>query len=451
MIREKTRRLVALSWAFLMLILTLGLAGCNSGAISLKPGEQTIVTRIVYDRNGHDPVSGLPNAMQGGKGAKDNKVPVHITTTKDGKQYFKLSFDGYTNVNYDEHIFPGRGPDGSDIDVSETATTVIEPFEVRGEIDGEIEPIQIKIHYTYESAETGVLIDEDIMLHGTGIFQWKKYLGQLELHVQWNYVLNAPNYHGTSISQGNVETNQYYIFELPDNVVNQEGVLTSSKIATRADRDAGETGVTIPEALAIILIGGGAALAGAGAGGNGSGGGNGGASGGDDGGKKGKRSRFKMCLKKEFGDAIRYNAQPVTVYARIVEITPEGEEIDRPDLSAALEMFSGGGLKVESTAMAGNYMGALVCAESVSGGKNPDTGVLSIRFSGEGGSFQNDVSFRLVGDAYIHFPERGKELTPTTYMLYGDKGNYEVPIELCDFIMPPQEVRLELPGDQPFT
>ncbi len=213
----------------------------------------------------------------------------------------------------------------------------------------------------------------------------------------------------------------------------------NQSIDTDADDNPGETDVTIPAALAIVIIGGGAAMAGAGTGGKS----------GDDDDKK--KSRYKMCLRKDFGDAIRYDTQPVTVYARIVEITPEGEEIDRPDLSARIEMFSGGGLKVEGTAIADNYMGALVCAESVPGGQNPDSGVLSIRFSGEGGSFQNNVTFRLVGDAAIHFPERGKMLTPTTYMLYGDNGDYQVPIELIDFILPPQKVRLELPGNQPFT
>ena len=43
--------------------------------------------------------------------------------------------------------------------------------------------------------------------------------------------------------------------------------------------------------------------------------------------------------------------------------------------------------------MAGNYMGALVSAKSVPGGENPGTGVVSIRFRGEEGSFQNNVTF----------------------------------------------------------
>lgn len=213
-------------------------------------------------------------------------------------------------------------------------------------------------------------------------------------------------------------------------------------VDTKADEETGETAVMIPEALAITIIGGAAAVIGAGTGG---GSGNGKEE------DRRKKSRYKMCLRKDFGDAIRYNAPAVTVYARIVEVTPEGNKNDRPDLTASLQILTDGNIKIENTAMAGNYVGALVSAVSLGSAQKPDKGVLSICFSGEGGSFQNNVTFRLVGDAYIHFPARGKELTPTIYMLYGDNSSYEFPIELMDFTIPPEKIRFELPGDQPFT
>jgi hypothetical protein len=213
----------------------------------------------------------------------------------------------------------------------------------------------------------------------------------------------------------------------------------TGKVDTRADKDKGETDVSIPEALAIVIIGGAAAITGAGAGSD------------PDNSDKKKKNRYKMCLRKDFGDAIRYDTQPVTVYARIVEITPEGEEIDRPDLSARIEMFSGGGLKVEGTAIADNYMGALVCAESVPGGQNPDSGVLSIRFSGEGGSFQNNVTFRLVGKPRIYFPEQGHYLTMTLPMLLGDGEVYETPVILHDFLEKPTSVCLDVAEDVPLS
>jgi hypothetical protein len=215
-----------------------------------------------------------------------------------------------------------------------------------------------------------------------------------------------------------------------------------SVIDTRADKDKGETGVSIPEALAIVIIGGAAAMAGAGAGA-------GGGDGGDNNSKR--RSRYRMCLRKEFGDAIRYDTQPVTVYARIVEITPEGEEIDRPDLTSAIEIFSGGNLAVEDSSMAGNYMGALVSAKSVPGGENPGTGVVSIRFRGEEGSFQNNVTFRIIGKPYIFFPEQGRYLTMTVPMFLGDGKVYETPVTLHDFLEKPASVRLDVAEGIPLS
>ena len=99
--------------------------------------------------------------------------------------------------------------------------------------------------------------------------------------------------------------------------------------------------------------------------------------------------------------------------------------------------------------MAGNYMGALVCAESVSGGENPDSGVLSIRFSGEGGSFQNDVTFRLIGQPYLSFPEQGQYLTMTLPMLLGDGELYETPFMLHDFMEKPVTVKAEVAEGAP--
>ncbi|MGI6449206.1 MAG: hypothetical protein ACOX3R_02620 [Desulfitobacteriia bacterium] len=224
----------------------------------------------------------------------------------------------------------------------------------------------------------------------------------------------------------------------------KEASPAEATVDTKADEKAGETGVSIPEALAIAIIGGAAAMAGAGAGAGGGGG-----DGGDNNSKR--RSRYKMCLRKDFGDGIRYDTQPVTVYARIVELTPEGEEIDRPDLTSAIEIFSGGNLAVEDCSMAGNYMGALVSAKSVPGGENPGTGVVSIRFSGEEGSFQNNVTFRIIGKPYISFPEQGRYLTMTLPMLLGDGKVYETPVTLHDFLEKPTSVRLDVAEGIPLS
>lgn len=198
----------------------------------------------------------------------------------------------------------------------------------------------------------------------------------------------------------------------------------NTEIDTWADKEKGETSTSIPTALVIISIGAVTALAGAGTGGS------------DEKENNKKKSRYKMCLKKDFGDAIAYK-KPVMVYARMVEITPEGDEIDRSDLTASLEIFSKENLNVERTVMENNYMGALVSAESIFNDESSNTGVLSIKFSGEGGSFQNNVTFRLIGDAYISLPK------PNLSVLAGSGEKFTMAVEFVDFIESPTNIVIE--------
>lgn len=209
------------------------------------------------------------------------------------------------------------------------------------------------------------------------------------------------------------------------------------QVDTRADKDQGETSIPLPEALAISILGIGAAITGAGSGRSRE--------------NNGRKSRYKMCLRKDFGDAIRYDSQSVSVYARIVEITPEGDEIDRPDLTASISIFSGENLSVEGCQMADNYMGALVSARTVPGGPNPGEGVVSIKYTGEAGSFQNNITFRLVGKPYISFPEQGNYLIMTIPMLLGDEGSYETLVMVNDFMEKPFSVLCDPNEGAPFS
>lgn len=218
--------------------------------------------------------------------------------------------------------------------------------------------------------------------------------------------------------------------------INGAAGAVTGQVDTRADKDKGETSVPLPEALAISILGIGAAMAGAGSG---------------SGENKGRKSRYKMCLRKDFGDAIRYDRQPVSVYARIMEITPEGDEIDRPDLTASIDIFSGGNLSVESCQMVDNYMGALVSTQTVPGTPNPGEGVVSLKYTSEAGSFQNNVTFRLVGKPYISFPEQGNYLTMTISMLLGDEGSYETLFLLNDFMEKPESVKCAADEGAPFN
>ncbi|MDD4124127.1 MAG: hypothetical protein PHW77_00140 [Eubacteriales bacterium] len=205
-------------------------------------------------------------------------------------------------------------------------------------------------------------------------------------------------------------------------------------VSTDADETAGETSIPVPVAIVVGVLGIGASLAAAA-------GITGGGDGGDDGGKK--NSKYKLCIKKDFGDSIAYNRKPVTVYARMCEITPEGRELDRPDLTSNIRIFSSGNpITVDSLFVSGNYMAANISAEAAAGTVTEKTGIISFAYTGEGGTFRNDVTFRLIGEPYISFPEQ-KSYSGRMFVdvIAGDGCEYELTIDLCDFTKEAENVK----------
>lgn len=179
-------------------------------------------------------------------------------------------------------------------------------------------------------------------------------------------------------------------------------------ITQSAEKDAGEDGgVAIPAAIAIGLLGTGAAVA-AGAAASGAvaagAGGASGAAAGTDGGRSGederKKKRYKMYIQKDFGDAIRKGADPVTVRTRIAEVSENGTERDRNDLTAQINSVSGGGMEIHSAVLAGRYCEAVISIPEDYEGETAD---ITFLFEGEGGSFNNTVRFRAVGEPQIVF------------------------------------------------
>lgn len=213
-----------------------------------------------------------------------------------------------------------------------------------------------------------------------------------------------------------------------------------------ASENSGEEGYGVPAAIVTGAVAAAAAAAGAGLGGFGGGGSEGANE------NNNRRSSYRMYVRKDFGNKIRYNKPVETVYARMAEIKPDGTEIDRPDLTSQITISSAGNpITVEGASMSGNYMGALVSAE---GKETPDrakTGTVSFLFIGEGGSFENNLTFDLVGDPYVKFTEQGSMMTMTLSMLYGDNGDYETEVELVDFVKVPESIRVEPQENSPFT
>lgn len=156
-------------------------------------------------------------------------------------------------------------------------------------------------------------------------------------------------------------------------------------------------------------------------------------------------SSYRMTYYKDFGDKIKKNGDVVYVYARIVETSREGIEIERLDLTRQIEIFSPDGiLFVSSAMMTGEYKGAGVQYQGEEQSKTTEAKI-SFRYHGEGGVFQNNMTFRLVGDARI-------ELDNTQiFLLEGSAKCFELKYETIDFTLEPT-VKVEIArGDATFS
>ena len=161
-----------------------------------------------------------------------------------------------------------------------------------------------------------------------------------------------------------------------------------------------------------------------------------------------RTSTYRMRIRKDFGDYIVCGKPPETLYAQMIEITAEGETIERDDLTASIMMSSGGGLIVEDPALAGGYMGAFISAKE---NELAEEGIVRVSYTGKGGSFTNNIHFRIIGDPSIKFPEQGKAMDMRLNVIYGDRKTYEVAVELVDFLEPPKDITLSQVDDAPFS
>ncbi|MFH1020011.1 MAG: hypothetical protein V1782_05285, partial [Pseudomonadota bacterium] len=228
-----------------------------------------------------------------------------------------------------------------------------------------------------------------------------------------------------------------YIYEF-----NGEGGFQS--ITTSADEGTGETPFTVSTAIVIGLAGLGVALAGAAGAASTSGGSSGSSSGTED---EKAGSTYKMIVYKDFGNKIRYDKPAVFVYARMAEIKRDGTEVNRPDLTQRIQIASETtGLTVGSATLAGDYMGAGVAAESAGSGKQDlREGVIRFQFTGQGGVFQNHMTFNLTGEPLVALD--GEKL----YVLGTSRRSFELGYELVDFMKEPK-VRINVMQEgPPFT
>lgn len=164
---------------------------------------------------------------------------------------------------------------------------------------------------------------------------------------------------------------------------------------------------------------------------------------GDD--KKKQKSAYKMVIYKSFGDGIRRCASPVRVYAAIVEIDYEGDELQRDDLTEKITVSSED-MVARDAGMENGYRAAAV---SVPQNYRNETGTLTFMFKGEGGIFCNNIKFRIVDEPKIMFDARDTEngevaaagYEVTLPMIAGMGGSDQLRFVIVDATEEPKAIR----------
>jgi len=233
-------------------------------------------------------------------------------------------------------------------------------------------------------------------------------------------------------------------FDIDITVDRNEGVEFAG-VTNDASTEKGETGVSVPAAIVIGILATGAGIAGAAA--ASAGGGAAAASGGssdpskkdDDGGT------FKMYVGKNFGDGIRKGAKPVTVWARMVE-EKNGKEYPRPDLNRNITV-TGQNINVVSAVLTGSHMEANV---GIDASCSADSAILTFIYNGKGGTFRNNVVFKVVGDPYYQFRSEseadianGYAEGPYPYAVFGDAFTYKVRFTIASTTGYPEEIKVK--------
>ena len=163
-----------------------------------------------------------------------------------------------------------------------------------------------------------------------------------------------------------------------------------------------------------------------------------------------RKKRYRMFVAKDFGDTIRKGARPVAVKARIAEVMGQGMPMSRADLSSRIQI-TGEGINISSVTFDGTYMVAYIYADEESTAKE---GKVIFTYAGEGGTFRNNVIFKLAGKAYLRFPEANADGSKWVLhsdakigMIAGDGQTYHVMFYFEDAIGEPKLLKFECDDD----
>lgn len=135
-------------------------------------------------------------------------------------------------------------------------------------------------------------------------------------------------------------------------------------------------------------------------------------------------STYDLRVKKDFGDTLR-KGEPQKVYARMVEILPDGREKIALSLTREIRIYSRDGLEISGTAMTGEYMSAIVSVPDAM--KDRETASVIFDFAGV---YVLNMRFKVETEAEpvsIIFPERKPSQSEMNLdLIAGDGGKYRV-------------------------
>ena len=114
-----------------------------------------------------------------------------------------------------------------------------------------------------------------------------------------------------------------------------------------------------------------------------------------------KPSTYRMVLWKDFGDTIVAGAGPQKIGARIEEVKPDGAVVERPDLTAKITFSVSENIRAQALGMEDPYQ--CINVEPVEPVAS-DAGIVAIKFTGEGGTFTNNVHFK-IAELQLVFPD----------------------------------------------
>lgn len=155
-------------------------------------------------------------------------------------------------------------------------------------------------------------------------------------------------------------------------------------------------------------------------------------------------STYRMILYKDFGNSLRVGEQPKLIGARIEEVKPpsaafpQGQRIERPDMTKTIRISEGGNIELLATGMSGKYRCARIRAAEKSTASPPDKGSVIFTFQGPGGTLNDKVVFKIDSEQELIFAQdnvtfvAGKnDTTPVYFALlgFGDKPEFDVKIE----------------------